>query len=830
MEANSCASRRDRVLEAVQKSTCDTLDNPSQKPLWIHAGTIADTLSMDRSNVARELNALYRDGKVIKLQGKPTLYICRTTLSQRYPDSFFPSTIPKGSSLQDYIEPQKQQVSQVLPSGSTELDSLVGVDGSLKSAVRYAQAAVMYPGHGLHTLIYGPVGVGKAQFVQKMYDYAVAKGALQPDAPFVTVNCQDHAASPQLLMTQIFGYSREAAPKGEKSRRGLVERAAGGILCLSGVEKLPSDIQDALITLLEKNTFTRIGESFISRSANAMVVAISTEPPNSPSMVVLSQRFPIQIYLPSLRERGVEELTHLLIDAFQKESAATGLNFRITKDVFSCFLKASYYGNLGELSSMVKTCCSLVYLEYAGTLPKPRIMDIGLRHLPPDMLKTIREDSKKDQQVRDLLNSQEFNYFLFTPSGYSTDYLTDSQLFRLLHSSKLKSQESRILPASLTIATEHLRALLESTAQYHVENFHVLQGIFPEEMLNMLCTCADIHAEFSYLRNLPNAMYQLCLCLQAHLSSHLTPIPNGASLLKNLEDACPEEASFVSTLKGLMAGQNMPPLSDTAACLLTACLHASLSLDAVGGVPIMLVCHGQDVATNMASYVNTSLNATVVHGLCFQESMGLDEILDQAVTLARNIDNGNGILLMVDMAPLTELHDHIFRISGIHTETVSNVSLPLLLSISKRALQGNVSLHVLAEEAQAGSPNIGTPRKYSFFERSINEVLPLSLTFINPQKTADVLSTTLTEILNALDLVWSTEVAIKFIFHCSQMMERLITGNPLPYERLKQFINQNSALMNILEQEMQYPSEVFGVSIPACELAYVAEIFLPYLK
>ena len=207
MDANSRTSRQERVLNIVKTNTLQVLDHPEGGITWIHAGTIAEKLSMDRSNVARELNSLYRDGQLIKVQGKPTLYICRATLARRYPGAFFPSTIPKGSSLQDYTRPQEPAAVSAVPSPSalTELETQIGVNGSMKTAVLHAKAAVIYPGHGLHTLVTGSVGVGKSQFVQKMYAHAVSKGALAPDAPLITVNCREHNASPRLLMNQIFG-------------------------------------------------------------------------------------------------------------------------------------------------------------------------------------------------------------------------------------------------------------------------------------------------------------------------------------------------------------------------------------------------------------------------------------------------------------------------------------------------------------------------------------------------------------------------------------------------------------------------------------------------
>jgi transcriptional regulator with AAA-type ATPase domain len=82
------------------------LEQPATDRQWIHAAAVSELLGLDRANVARELNTLYRDGDLIKLQGKPTLYICREALNQQYPGVFFPSTLPKGSRVEDYTTSQ----------------------------------------------------------------------------------------------------------------------------------------------------------------------------------------------------------------------------------------------------------------------------------------------------------------------------------------------------------------------------------------------------------------------------------------------------------------------------------------------------------------------------------------------------------------------------------------------------------------------------------------------------------------------------------------------------------------------------------------------------
>lgn len=104
------------------------------------------------------------------------------------------------------------------------------------------------------------------------------------------------------------------------------------------------------------------------------------------------------------------------------------------------------------------------------------------------------------------------------------------------------------------------------------------------------------------------------------------------------------------------------------------------------------------------------------------------------------------------------------------------------------------------------------------------------MTFLNPGKAADTLLNVLNKILSELYLSYSDEIALKFIFHSAHMLERVIKGEPLKYSHLKAFINQHSALMGILERHLVYAEEVFGVSVPAPEKAYICEIFLPFIE
>ncbi|WP_244287701.1 sigma 54-interacting transcriptional regulator [Lacrimispora celerecrescens] len=125
-------------------------------------------------------------------------------------------------------------------------DKIIGSDGSLKNQISKAKAAVMYPPKGLHTLLYGPSGVGKSFLAELMHDFAVKTDNFQKEAPYFEFNCADYADNPQLLLAQLFGYTKGAFTGATDHKKGIVELCDGGILFLDEVHRLPAEGQEIL--------------------------------------------------------------------------------------------------------------------------------------------------------------------------------------------------------------------------------------------------------------------------------------------------------------------------------------------------------------------------------------------------------------------------------------------------------------------------------------------------------------------------------------------------------------------------------------------------------
>ena len=91
----------------------------------------------------------------------------------------------------DELQPKQVIENRISVNPDRDFEQLIGYDGSMKRQISQAQAAVLYPPKGLHTLIHGPSGVGKSQLAESMYHFAVHAGRLSKNSPLVIFNCAD---------------------------------------------------------------------------------------------------------------------------------------------------------------------------------------------------------------------------------------------------------------------------------------------------------------------------------------------------------------------------------------------------------------------------------------------------------------------------------------------------------------------------------------------------------------------------------------------------------------------------------------------------------------
>lgn len=320
-------SRKDEVLEALRA-------NPNEQT----AQELADQMGVDRTNVSRYLNELTKDGTVKKIDGRPV----------------------------------KFQIATVSTEQHINFDNLIGREDSLKSQIQKSKAAILYPPRGLQTIIFGETGTGKTMFAECMYRFAVSAKVLDENAPFITFNCADYAQNPQLLYGHIFGVKRGAFTGAEETRVGLMEQANGGILFLDEIHRLPPEGQEMLFTFIDKGTFRSLGDGE-EKQASVQIIGATTET-SSMFLSTFNRRIPMQIELPSLAERSLDERLAIIKEFLQQEANRLMQEIAIDKRSLLAFLLYNAEGNIGQLKRDLKLVCAKAFLHYQTNSESEKLM------------------------------------------------------------------------------------------------------------------------------------------------------------------------------------------------------------------------------------------------------------------------------------------------------------------------------------------------------------------------------------------------------------------------------------------------------------------------
>lgn len=183
-----------------------------------NAMAIADSLKQKRSIISHHLNNLHREQRVVKVNGRPVL--------------FLPVTVLRDHHRLAVRHGEYASIQALCADRQDSLAQLIGAQGSLQEALRQCKAAISYPGAGLPLLLRGPTGTGKSFLARQLWHYAIDEGILPADAPFTVFNCAEYANNPELLTSKLFGHAKGAFTGADKAVPVLSRPATAGC-CLS---------------------------------------------------------------------------------------------------------------------------------------------------------------------------------------------------------------------------------------------------------------------------------------------------------------------------------------------------------------------------------------------------------------------------------------------------------------------------------------------------------------------------------------------------------------------------------------------------------------------
>ncbi|MGX6454187.1 sigma 54-interacting transcriptional regulator, partial [Pediococcus acidilactici] len=361
------------IFKLLKKKTTEYLGDLSEKPMT-STEVIAKKLGLTRTVVSKELNALYKDNLLIKINTRPVIFLAMEgalvqLLRKEYPDL--------SSFYKDYHEQRIEMY----------LRKIIGWDRSLKKQVEQIKASLVYPENGLPTIIFGESGTGKSFFVRCAYEYAVAAGILDTNAPFVTINCAQYANNPELLSSVLFGYTQGAFTGATEAKDGALLKANNGILFLDEVHRLNPEGQEKLFTYMDTGKFTLLGDDAHKISSNTRLMFATTEKPDR-FLDTFLRRVPIRINMPTLEERSFFEKKELINNFIMIESKRIKRPIKVTNKALLTLYEHIYVTNVGEVKNLIK---SIVATTYSNQITN-RTIKISTHDLPDIFYKDLENN------------------------------------------------------------------------------------------------------------------------------------------------------------------------------------------------------------------------------------------------------------------------------------------------------------------------------------------------------------------------------------------------------------------------------------------------------
>jgi len=744
--------RLNRVRTYVEEQ-CKALLAQGERP-GVDAQTVAEALKICRTDASSELNKLWRQGVLEKVGKRPAKFmpveVFRSVLRASGEQGLIAhgsTTVKKGFAI--HSDQSQQTVDQKYYKGvlsgesgpdleapslesDTTFDGIVGSNGSLRAQIQLAKAAVSYPPHGLHTLIIGETGVGKSLLAEAMWRYGVESGVLRSsnrksDPPFVIFSCADYADNPQLLVSQLFGHAKGAFTGATEEKEGLVDRAQGGILFLDEIHRLPPAGQELLFTLIDKGIYRRLADTK-ERTANLMIIGATSEDPQSALLTTFRRRIPVQIELPKLKERPLNERMSLIVHFISHESNRLNLPIFFSGRALRLFMSYDCQGNIGDLRNDLQLCCAKSYLSYLasqgslsrghenrssesggivseiGPSEESPILSVDIDAVPQKVYSAAQDiDLSGDPYIDQALSEGVVVYPGQKPAlrVLVDDYQLPVDLYGFVEK-RLRTHRATALSqheAELRVGEDlekYFYATVWALHGDHTEN--IRSGIIAPniwELAASILDTASVRLRRAYSRT-------ILVALALHLQQFLQRAKAGQIIynprLRSIQTEHSSEFQIAKDLVPKISFSLGVGIPEDEIGFLAMFLTQPVGRERKTRVGLVVAAHGRTTASSMADVANSLLGTNHIRAVDAPLTKSLPEMFEDVARAVTESDQGKGVLILADMGSFLEMREDIFNRTGIRCEIIPNVTTALVLEAGKVVMTSDGTLEDVATE------------------------------------------------------------------------------------------------------------------------------------
>ena len=640
-------NRIEKILEYFKKNAINC-ENKAVRTI-----DIANIFEIQRTDASAELNKLVKQGVLEKCGSKPVLYYLSN------------------------VKKEKKDIS---------FTNIIGVNGSIKAQIDLAKAAISYPPHGLHTLIYGESGVGKSLLAESMANYAKELWGKDRNIPFITFSCADYADNAQLLVSQLFGYVKGAFTGANEEHQGVIDRAQGGILFLDEIHRLPPTGQELLFILIDKGFYRRLGETKTEHKSNVMIIGATSEDIDSSLLLTFKRRIPVQINLPTIMQRSIDERFALITHFFNQESIRLNYSIYIEGKVIELLLKYNCPANIGELKNDIVLCCAKGYLKLQAYNEKT--LEIKTCDLPNRVFSHLKNQTILDSTINQIIQngifiepnkSQKFiNY-----DGYGIDFYKyiDRKIEMYRQSEMSDIEISNQVKVDLEQYFQVVMKSLNKNRESDIPTSIIEKDIW--ETANTLLEDASIIFNRMYNRNILTA-------LAWHLQQFKDRVISGRIVyntdLENVRKKYTQEFAYVSNKIEYISNKLKVMVSLDELGFLAMFFTHDISKINKAQIGILVAAHGRSTAQNLSEVANCLLGTEHIKAYNIPLNQNNTKTISDLTREIKKIDHGKGVILLVDMGFLVTMEKILFIETNVDVRIIPNVTTALVLEAGRQIL------------------------------------------------------------------------------------------------------------------------------------------------
>ncbi|MCK9364459.1 MAG: sigma 54-interacting transcriptional regulator [Syntrophales bacterium] len=201
-------------------------------------------------------------------------------------------------------------------------------------------------------MIVGESGTGKELFAHAIHNTSTRK-----EESFVAINCA--AFSPQLLLTELFGYEEGAFTGAQKGGKlGLFEIANNGTLFLDEIGDMALELQSKMLRVLESHEFIKVGGTKPIKVDTRIISATN----KNLEQLIGDMKFRSDLFyrlnvvhfeIPPLRSH-LEDVPCLIDHCLKKLSRKFRRTFTIAPEAVVRLAKFKFPGNIRELFNIIE--------------------------------------------------------------------------------------------------------------------------------------------------------------------------------------------------------------------------------------------------------------------------------------------------------------------------------------------------------------------------------------------------------------------------------------------------------------------------------------------